>query len=99
MTLVPATIAVDVMEHADGRPIAYTDATSIVVFVYQEPDGTYVIDICTRDDTARGRLLLLLDGQPLPSSAEARANARPATPRSDVRPAPARQGSAARLSP
>ena len=35
------------------------------VFAYQQPDGTYVIDICTREDITPGRLRLLLDGGPL----------------------------------
>jgi hypothetical protein len=65
MTHVPATITAELLEHADGRPVAYIDATSVAVFACQQPDGTYVIDICTRDDTASGRLRLLLDGQPL----------------------------------
>ena len=66
MTFIPATITAEVLEHADGRPVAYIDATGVAVFACQQPDGTYVIDICTRDDTADGRLRLLLDGQPLP---------------------------------
>lgn len=70
MTLAPATITAELIEHADGRPIAYTDATSVVVFVYQEPDGTSVIDIYTRDETAYGRLRVVVDGQPLPSTAD-----------------------------
>ena len=65
MTLVPATIAVDVMEHADGRPIAYTDATALAMFVYQTPTGLYVVDIHARDDSADGRLRVLLDELPL----------------------------------
>ena len=65
MTRIPATITAELLEHADGRPVAYIDVTGIAVFACQQPDGTYVIDICTRDDTADGRLRLLLDGQPL----------------------------------
>ncbi len=65
MTFIPATIAAELLEHADGRPVAYIDATGIAVFACQQPDGTYVVDICTRDDTADGRLRLFLDGQPL----------------------------------
>jgi hypothetical protein len=65
MTFIPATITAELLEHADGRPVAYVDATGVAVFACQQPDGTYVIDICTRDDTADGRLRLLLDGQPL----------------------------------
>jgi hypothetical protein len=68
MTLIPATITAELLEHADGRPVAYIDATGIAIFACQQPDGTYVIDICTRDDTADGRLRLLLDGQPLPGT-------------------------------
>ncbi len=63
MTLVPATITTELMEHADGRPIAYIDATAVAIFAYQQPDGTYVVDICTRDELASGRLRLLLDGE------------------------------------
>ena len=66
MNPVPATITAEVLDHADGRPVAYIDATAIVVFAYQQPDGLYVIDVYTRDDTADGRLRLILDGQPLP---------------------------------
>lgn len=62
MTGIPATITTEVMEHADGRPVAYVDATAVAVFAYQEPDGTYVIDICTRVDIAPEQLRLLLDG-------------------------------------
>jgi hypothetical protein len=65
MTFIPVTITAELLEHADGRPVAYIDATGVAVFACQQPDGTYVIDICTRDDTAGGRLRLLLDGQPL----------------------------------
>jgi hypothetical protein len=61
MSHVPATITTELLEHADGRPVAYIDATAIVVFAYQQPDGTYVIDICTREDITPGRLRLLLD--------------------------------------
>jgi hypothetical protein len=68
MTRIPATITAELLEHADGRPVAYIDATGIAIFACQQPDGTYVIDICTRDDTADGRLRLLLDGQPLPGT-------------------------------
>ena len=68
MTLVPATITAELLEHADGRPVAYIDATAVAVFACQQPDGTYVIHICTRDDTADGRLRLFLDGQPLPGT-------------------------------
>jgi hypothetical protein len=67
MTPAPAAITAELMEHADGRPVAYIDATAVAVFTYQQPDGTYVIDIHTRDDTARERLLLLLDSKLLRS--------------------------------
>lgn len=66
MSAIPATITTELMQHADGRPVAYIDATAVAVFAYQQPDGTYVIDICTRDDTTTGRLCLLVDGEPLP---------------------------------
>ena len=62
MSHVPATITTELLKHADGTPIAYIDATAIVVFAYQQPDGTYVIDICTREDITPGQLRLLLDG-------------------------------------
>ena len=65
MALVPVNITTELLEHADGRPIAYIDATAVAIFAYQWPDGTYVIDICTREDIAPGRLRLLLDGGPL----------------------------------
>jgi len=65
MTYVSATITTELLEHADGRSIAYIDATAIAVFAYQQPDGTYVIEICTREDIAPGRLRLLLDDGPL----------------------------------
>jgi hypothetical protein len=65
MTLVPATITTELMEHADGRPIAYVDATAVAIFAYQQPGGTYTVEICTRDDIAPGCLRLLLDGTPL----------------------------------
>jgi hypothetical protein len=68
MTFIHATITAELLEHADGRPVAYIDATAVAVFACQQPDGTYVIHICTRDDTADGRLRLLLDGQPLPGT-------------------------------
>jgi len=63
MTPIPAIITTELMEHADGRPIAYIDATAVAIFAYQQPDGTYVVDICTRDELASGRLRLLLDGE------------------------------------
>jgi hypothetical protein len=70
MALVPASITTELLEHTDGRPVAYIDATAVAIFAYQRPDGTYVIDICTREDIAADRLRLLLDGDPLlPASA------------------------------
>ena len=65
MTLVSATVTTELIAHADGRPIAYIDATAIAVFAYQKRNGTYVIDICSRDDIPVERLHLLLDGSPL----------------------------------
>jgi hypothetical protein len=62
MTCVPATITAELIKHADGRPIAYIDATAVAIFTYQQPDGSYVVDICTRDDIPKKRLHLLLDG-------------------------------------
>ena len=64
MSHVPATIAIELMEHADGRPVAYIDATDIAVFTWQQPDGTFVIAIYTRHDRAYGRVQLLVDGEP-----------------------------------
>jgi len=61
MTLSPATITTELLEHADGRPVAYIDASAIAVFAYQQPDGSYVVEICTREDITPGRLRLLLD--------------------------------------
>ena len=80
MTFIPATITAELLEHADGRPVAYIDATAVAVFACQQPDGTYVIDICTRDDTADGRLRLLLDGQPLRTARRRPGTLRPAIP-------------------
>jgi hypothetical protein len=68
MTANPSTITAELMQHADGRAIAYIDATAIAVFTYQQPDGTYVIDIRTRHDITCSRLRLVLDGQPLPDT-------------------------------
>jgi hypothetical protein len=65
MTVVPVTITTELMEHTDGRPVAYIDATAVAVFAYQQADGACIIDICTRDDTAPGQLRLFLDGEPL----------------------------------
>jgi hypothetical protein len=67
--MTPATITAQLIEHADGRPVAYVDATAVAVFAYQRPDGTYVIDVYTRNDTASARLRL--DGQPLTALAPA----------------------------
>jgi hypothetical protein len=63
--LVPVTATTGLAEHADGRPIACTDATAVAVFVYQDPAGLYVVDIHTRDPVADGRLRILLDQLPL----------------------------------
>ncbi|HCU97412.1 MAG TPA: hypothetical protein DHU96_33770 [Actinobacteria bacterium] len=62
------TITTELMEHADGRPVVYIGATTLAVFTYQQPDGTYVIDIHIRDDIPCGRLRLLFDGESLPSN-------------------------------
>ncbi len=64
MTAVPAVVTVELIEQADGRPIAYTDATGIAVFIHQTPEGTYVVDICTRDHTGE-QLHVLVDGIPV----------------------------------
>jgi hypothetical protein len=65
MTVVPATITTELLTHADGRPIAYIDATAVAVFAYQQPNGIYVVDICIRNDIPEEGLRLLLDGSPL----------------------------------
>lgn len=65
MPCIPSTITTELIRHADGRPVAYIDATAIAVFAYQHPDGSYVIDICTRQHIPAGQLRLLLDGDPL----------------------------------
>jgi hypothetical protein len=65
MDAIPATITTELIERADGRPVAYVDATAVAVFAYQDPDGTYVIEICTRDDIPMGQLGVLLDGNAL----------------------------------
>jgi hypothetical protein len=65
MIVIPVTITTELIEHADGRPVAYVDATSLAVFAYQKPDGSYVIDISTRDDIPLEQLDVLLDGSSL----------------------------------
>jgi hypothetical protein len=65
MTVVSANITTELLAHTDGRPIAYVDATAVAVFAYQQPDGTYVIEVCIRDDIPEEGLRLLLDGSPL----------------------------------
>jgi hypothetical protein len=77
----PVTATTGLAEHADGRPIACTDATAVVVFVYQDPAGAYVVDIHTRDPAADGRLRVLLDQLPLLTAA------RPPRPRASRREA------------
>src|SRR6266487_1538627 len=77
MTFIPTTITAELMEHADGRPVAYIDATGIAVFACQQPDGTYVIDICTRDDTAGGRLRLFSPRHQLRNGPDPGLNHRP----------------------
>jgi hypothetical protein len=70
MALILVSITTELLKHTNGRPVAYIDATAVAIFAYQRPDGTYVIDICTREDIAAGRLRLLLDGDLLlPASA------------------------------
>ena len=65
MTVDSATITTELLTHADGSPIGYIDATAVAVFAYQQPNGTYVIDICSRDDIPEDCLRLLFDGSPL----------------------------------
>jgi hypothetical protein len=69
---VPVTATTGLAAHTDGRPIACTDATAVVVFVYQDSSGTYVVDIHRRDQAADGRLRVLLDELPLLTEARAR---------------------------
>ena len=64
MLAVPTTVTVELIEHADGRPVAYIDATGIAVFVHQLRDGAYIVDICTRDRTGE-QMRVLLDGMPV----------------------------------
>jgi hypothetical protein len=59
---IPAPIGTYMIEHTDGRPVAYVDATGLTVFTYQQPDGTYVVEVFTRDNTAAHGLRLSLDG-------------------------------------
>lgn len=76
MSPVPAVITAEVMRDAGGHPVAYIDATGIAVFTYQQRNGTYIVDINTRDPSSH-RMHVLLDGQllnpgrsqqPVPSS-------------------------------
>jgi hypothetical protein len=65
MKLTPLTITAEVLRHADGRPIAYIDATAIAVFVHQQPDGSHLISIYTRHDSAEDQIQILLDETPV----------------------------------
>jgi hypothetical protein len=56
------TIGAYMMEHADGRPIAYVDAAGLAVYTYQQPDGAYTVEVYTHDDATADRLRLLVDG-------------------------------------
>ena len=78
MTSFPVTITSELLEHADGRPVAYIDATGIVVFTYQQPDGTYLVEIHTRDPSGE-QVRVLLDGVPLSDGAPAIRGACPAS--------------------
>jgi len=69
---VPVPITARLLAHTDGRPIAYTDATAVVVFVYQDRSGVFTVDIHTRHPAADGRLRVLLDERPLLIAAAAR---------------------------
>ncbi len=68
----PDGTAAALIEHAGGRAVAYIDATAIAVFTYQDTDGTYVIDICTRVNCSR-QTRVLLDGHPLIRNSSCRA--------------------------
>lgn len=65
MACILSAITTELIRHADGRPVAYIHATAIAVFACQQPDGSYVIDTCTRQHIPAGQLRLLLDGDPL----------------------------------
>jgi hypothetical protein len=53
------------MVGCDGRPVAYIDASAVAVFAHPQPDGSYVVEICAREDITDRRLHLLLDGAQL----------------------------------
>lgn len=61
MAHAPLTITTEVLEHADGRPIAYVDATAVVVFAHWQPEGACVIEIFTRENIG-SVMQVLLDG-------------------------------------
>lgn len=63
MVTTPARITTEVFQHSNGHPVAYTDATGVAVFTYQDPDGVYVIDVCTRDGTGEATCIVF-DGVP-----------------------------------
>jgi hypothetical protein len=50
------------MKHADGRPVAYINATAVALFACQQPDSTYITHICARADISPGKLRVYLDG-------------------------------------
>ncbi len=85
--MTPPTITTELIERTDGSPVAYIDATAVAVFAYERPDGSYLIDVYTRNDSAGARLRL--DGQPLTAVAPARhrvcATRRAARPRARCR--------------
>ena len=64
MLAISTAVTVELMEHADGRPVVYVDATGIAVFIQRSRDGTYVVDICTRDHTGE-QMHVLLDSVPV----------------------------------
>lgn len=61
-----ATITAQELEQCNGRPLAYVDADTLAVYVFQRDDGDVVIDAYPRDDQAREHLHIQLDGLPVP---------------------------------
>lgn len=72
-----ADITTDVLERTDGQPVGLIDADQVVTFVQQTSDGTFVVEVHTRD--AVPGLHVLLDGVPLQPATPASATAPDAT--------------------
>lgn len=87
MNPTPLTVTAEVLRHADGRPIAYIDATAIAIFVQQRPDGSHLISIYTRHDSADDQIQILVDEAPAtPSRRQPRTAGEPG--RRTSRPSP-----------